>query len=103
MGTNQGYHGTKSLAAKLAAYFLERPNLWIDGRELASIGGAYAWRSRCSQIRYPPFNLRITNRQRHLQDAYGKPYAVSEYRFEPVTFDGQEGATDGASTSSVAV
>ena len=32
----------------LAAFFKARPNQWIDGKELATVAGGYAWRSRCS-------------------------------------------------------
>lgn len=30
---------------RLAAYFTAWPDRWIDGRELGTIAGVYAWRS----------------------------------------------------------
>ena len=36
---------------RVAAYFRERPNQDIDGLELATVGGAYAWRTRVSDCR----------------------------------------------------
>jgi hypothetical protein len=68
-----------TLIAQLATYFTRRPNVWIDGRELARIGGAYAWRSRVSDLRRPPFRLQIQNRQRRVR-TNGRSVVVSEYR-----------------------
>jgi hypothetical protein len=64
--------------ARLAALFNERPGVWLDGRELATVGGAYAWRTRVSDLRRPPHSLRIENRQRH-----ERGIVISEYRFVP--------------------
>lgn len=69
---------------KLAAYFLARPGVWLDGRELATVAGAYAWRSRCSDLRKR--GLVIENRQRRVEApnyAYAihpRKVVVSEYR-----------------------
>ena len=91
-----------SLVERLAAYFRERPSRWIDGAELASIAGRYAWRTRASDLRRPPFNMRILNRQRHLRTDDGRTITISEYRFDPgVT--AQEGAAGDAGTSPAAV
>jgi hypothetical protein len=70
-----------SFAEHLAAYFQARPNLWIDGMELATVAGRYAWRARISDVRRPPFSLHIENRQRRVQNASGEPFIVSEYRY----------------------
>ncbi len=67
-----------SLNEKLAAYFKSRPNVWLDGRELSKVAGAYAWRSRISNLRKPPFNLTIENRLRR-----ERGFTVSEYRLVP--------------------
>lgn len=69
-----------TLTTKLAAFFALRPNVWIDGRELATIAGSYAWRTRVSDLRRPPFNLQIENRQRRIHRPDGRPFTVSEYR-----------------------
>lgn len=69
-----------TLCARLAAHFSARPGQWIDGRELGQIAGAYAWRSRVSDLRHPPFNLTIENRQRKLTTLLGETVTVSEYR-----------------------
>ena len=64
-----------TLTDRVAAYLTARPGEWIDGRELATIGGAYAWRSRVSDARRR--GLTIENRQRHLPG----DVTVSEYRY----------------------
>lgn len=74
-----------TLAAALAAYLRARPGRWIDGRELAKVAGAYAWRTRLSETRRPPYNLEIENRQRRvrMQTAAGghvRMFVLSEYR-----------------------
>ena len=57
---------TATFTGRVAAYFQARPNQWIDGRELAKVGGAYAWRSRVSDCRKPPYSLTIENRVRRV-------------------------------------
>lgn len=85
-----------SLAARLAQFFHRRPNVWIDGRTLATIAGNYGWRTRVSELRKPPFNMTIENRQRHVR-VRGAAFTISEYRFV-----GDE-AADSASTPSAAM
>ena len=58
----------------VARLLQSRPNQWIDGLELARVGGAYAWRSRISDARVQ-LGLTIENRQRKI----GRR-TVSEYR-----------------------
>ena len=70
----------KTLCDHLAAYFQARPNQWIDGRELAKVAGAYAWRSRCADIRRAPWHLTIKNRLRRVDRPDGSKYTISEYR-----------------------
>lgn len=68
-----------SLADKLAAFFLARPNRWIDGRTLADVAGQYAWRTRVADVRKPPYELTIANRQRRVKTERGGTFTVSEY------------------------
>jgi len=67
-----------SLCDRLAAYFKARSGQWIDGRDLATVAGAYAWRSRVSDLRRAPYHLTIENRQRR-----DGRYIISEYRLCP--------------------
>ena len=78
-----------SLCEALARHFSAHPGEWIDGRELARIAGAYAWRSRVSDCRRK-LGMHIENRQRseYSWDALAcswrdQPYVVSEYRYLP--------------------
>jgi hypothetical protein len=49
---------------RLAAFLKAQPNRWVDGRTIATIAGYYAWRSRVSDLRRPPYSLNIVNRLR---------------------------------------
>lgn len=68
-----------SACARLARYLVLRRGQWIDGRVLAGIGGAYAWRTRLSDLRKAPWFLDIENRYRHVNED-GRKWIVSEYR-----------------------
>jgi hypothetical protein len=68
--------------ARLAAFLRSRPGVWLDGRELATVGGAYGWRTRISDLRRPPYNMNIENRLRR-----ERGFVVSEYRL--VVEDGE--------------
>lgn len=72
-----------TLRDRLAAYLKdpEQAGAWVDGRELATIAGAYAWRTRLSECR-TQLGMQIENRQRVLEGAHGR-YTVSEYRYRP--------------------
>jgi hypothetical protein len=70
-----------SLARQLAAFFLSRPNQWVDCRQVAAVAGAYAWRTRISDLRRAPFNMTIENRQRPCAADDGTSFVISEYRF----------------------
>jgi hypothetical protein len=65
---------------RLASLFRRSPGLWFDGRELATVGGAYAWRTRVSELRRGPFFMHIENRQRTITRTDGTAFTVSEYR-----------------------
>lgn len=68
-----------SRCAKLAKLFLERRGDWIDGREIAKVAGAYAWRTRISDLRHFPWHLDIQNRVRTVE-VDGETFKVSEYQ-----------------------
>jgi hypothetical protein len=71
-----------TLTTRLAAFLRQHPNCWIDGLDLARIGGAYAWRSRISGLRRSPFLMQIENRQRRVRGS-ARTVTVSEYRYVP--------------------
>src|SRR5262245_57772510 len=68
-----GSHSSR--CSRLAAFFTSRSDEWVDGRELSTVRGSYAWRTRVSDLRRSPYNLTIENRQRRV----GR-HIVSEYR-----------------------
>ena len=72
----------ETMAGRVAAFFRGRPDEWIDGRELMTVAGSYGWRTRVSDIRRAPYNMRIDNRQRRV----GR-FVVSEYRYVPAGAD----------------
>ena len=72
---------TATLNDALEAYFKAHPGQWIDGRKLEPIAGAYAWRSRVSNLRTQR-GLKIVNRQRRVE-FMGQTFTVSEYRYVP--------------------
>lgn len=72
-----------SLVERLADLFRSRRGEWIDGLDLSRVAGRYAWRSRVSDLRKPPFNMPIANRQRRVIGAAGQTVTLSEYRYEP--------------------
>ena len=87
----RAHHTTSSPARisrvqRLADFFRTSPGRWHDARVLFPIAGAYGWRSRVSDLRRPPFNLTIENRQRTVRQPDGTlSYVVSEYRLVPPT------------------
>lgn len=87
----------------LAALFTAKPNTWIDGRELSQHAGCYAWRTRISDLRRPPFNWRIVNRQRRVRRTDGGEFVISEYRFEAPESRDREEAADGVSAPPAAM
>ena len=66
-----------TMADRVAALFTSYPpGTWIDGRDLATVGGYAAWRSRISDLRRAPYGMTIENRTRRV-----KGFTVSEYRW----------------------
>jgi hypothetical protein len=63
-----------TLVDRLQAFLEARPNEWVDGLALAQIAGAYAWRTRLSDLRQR--GLVIENRVRRVEQRF----KVSEYR-----------------------
>jgi hypothetical protein len=68
----------RSLVDRLEAFMRAREGVWIDGRELAKVAGAYAWRTRVSDLRKRGYQ--VANRKRHVAYAGGSHYTISEYR-----------------------
>lgn len=68
-----------NLRDRLEAFFRANPNTWIDGRELSTIAGSYAWRTRCSELRTIR-GLNVENRVRTERLRNGSRVKVSEYR-----------------------
>lgn len=69
-----------NLRDRVADYFRAHPNVWVDGRVLMSIGGAYASRTRISDCRRQ-LGMTIDNRVRTVKRKDGSKYTVSEYMF----------------------
>ncbi len=71
-----------SLTEKLAALFRNRPHEWVNGYELMRVGGSFAFRTRVSELRMPPYRMVIENRQeRHKSD--GRKWTETFYRYCP--------------------
>lgn len=68
-----------SFLDRLEQFFTSRTGEWIDGRQLGTIAGSYAWRTRVSDLRTKR-GLTIENRQRHVELSTGQTITVSEYR-----------------------
>ena len=72
---------------KIRAYFLAHPDEWVTANELARIGGAWAWRTRVSEVRRLD-GLTIINRVRTVIDMPKgvdpiRAYRISEYCYVP--------------------
>jgi hypothetical protein len=65
-----------TFTGRVAHLFMAHPGEWLDGLRIATVGGAYAWRSRVADAR-KEYGLNIVNRQRRI----GKR-VISEYRLE---------------------
>jgi hypothetical protein len=78
VGAGSKVEGT--LTDKLAQYFRLLPNQWVDGLDLARVAGSYAWRSRCSDLRKPPYGMTIENKVERVQGMDGI-YRRSLYRY----------------------
>lgn len=78
-----------TLAEALAQHFKAHPGEWLNGLDLGRVAGSYAWRSRCAELRKPPFSMQIDNRQEHHTRPDGSRFTLSLYRY--VVASGQRG------------
>ena len=69
----------QSITDRLEQYFRAREGVWLDGLELALVGGQYGWRTRCSDLRKR--GMVIENRVRRVKTPQGQTFQVSEYRY----------------------
>lgn len=60
---------------KLAVFFKNHANAFVNGLDLAPIAGSYAWRSRVAELR-TKMGMDIENRQRIVDGV-----TISEYKF----------------------
>lgn len=76
-----------SLTESLATFFRDHPDEWINGFVLMKIGGSFAFRSRCSDLRRFPYGMTIENKvERHkrvLEDGTVKHWSETYYRYLP--------------------
>ncbi len=77
-----------TLNDKLAALFRSKPHQWLRAQELMSVAGQMGWRTRCSNLRKPPYAMDIQNRLRTVRSGDpllggAKVWQVSEYRYVP--------------------
>ena len=89
---------TVSFTERLARLFRARPCERINGLDLASIGGAYAWRSRVAELRKPPYAMDIRNFQTRVRRADGTSFILSSYAYLPPATDQVCSATQVGST-----
>jgi hypothetical protein len=73
---------SESLNDKLQAYFQARPNVWIDGKVLATVAGGYGWRTRVSNLRRQR-GMTIENLIVHSTTDDGERFKESHYRYVP--------------------
>lgn len=69
-----------SLTEKVRALFLANPGRWIDGREIAQVGGYAGWRTRISDCR-KDFAMQIENEYERRPNL-----TISRYRYTPETY-----------------
>ena len=88
-----------NLTERLARFFRERPNQWVDARSLFAHGGSMGWRSRLSDCRQR-YGMTIRNRQRRQRVEHPTPHSItiSEYRYEPAR-EAQQLMLDGGITA----
>ena len=64
----------ETYTGRVGTLLMAHRNQWVDGLEIAKVGGAYAWRSRLSDLR-KFYGWTVENRQRR----QGRR-VISEYR-----------------------
>jgi hypothetical protein len=75
-----GLLARNSACSRLAKALLAKRGDWIDGHELARIGGFFAFRTRLSELRDAPWHLDVRNQTRHVKGEDGRHFIISEYR-----------------------
>lgn len=70
----------QTFTTRVMALFQAHENEWVDARDLESVGGRQAWRTRVSEARHR-LPGRIENRLRSVAFKDGTRYTVSEYRY----------------------
>jgi hypothetical protein len=70
----------ETCCARIARLLLSKRGEWFDGRLLAEVGGAYAWRTRASDLRRAPWYLDVENKQERITCPDGSTVVVSCYR-----------------------
>lgn len=71
-----------TLCAALADYFKARPGQWVDGHALLEVGGTFAFRTRISELRRPPYSMTIEN-QTERCSFMGRSWTETRYRWVP--------------------
>lgn len=64
-----------------AAYFKARPNVWISALELMQQRACLSFRTRLSDLRYPPYDMQIDNKQERHKGSDGRMVTHSFYRY----------------------
>ena len=87
---------SRALRDQVAEFLKHNENVWIDGRDIAKVGGAYAWRTRLSDCR-TQLGMQIENRVRTITRDDGSKYRLSEYKYEPPSEPYQQRLLDSVS------
>jgi hypothetical protein len=73
----------QAFTERVRQWFAEHPGEWIEARELETLGGRMAWRTRCSECR-TKHGMTIENQQERVKDESGAVRFVrSWYRYVP--------------------
>ena len=71
-----------SLRQNVIDLLKSRAGEWVDGHDLAKVGGPFGFRTRISEARRLD-GLRIDNRCRRVRLANGQHFTITEYRYTP--------------------
>ena len=75
---SEGY----TFVQRVVELFFDRPNEWVDARDLMVAGGICAWRTRVSDAR-KQYGLTIENRTQRVTLEDGRTITRSLYRYVP--------------------
>jgi hypothetical protein len=73
---------THSLRQNVINLLTARAGEWVNGHELAKVGGTFAFRTRISEARRL-HAMAIENRCRRMRLDNGQRFTITEYRFVP--------------------